>query len=176
MEKKHEIYRDYACGTIYTWKEEYASIIIEAGKIEKLFEVAEIEILIDLNDSQYSLQIFCEESDVEKAEKIISAYKKGIINLTPHQITVCGRVIEPSGIIARCSEVSETIGTARDIPIVRKSFGEITGLPDPLEDNIYVVSRIVAEAARRSDVLSPGDPVRDTDGKIIGCKSLCSYV
>jgi hypothetical protein len=59
------------------------------------------------------------------------------LNLTPHAIRIiqattgAETVIEPSGTVARCSTTSEIVGTCplTGVPIVRKVFGEVTGLP-----------------------------------------------
>jgi hypothetical protein len=63
------------------------------------------------------------------------------------------------------------------IRVVTKKFGDVEGLPQPKEGKSYVVSAITAQAAwanGRTDVFSVGDPVRDGEGKIIGCRSLCA--
>ncbi len=101
-----------------------------------------------------------------------------IVNLTPHPINIVMgdgevRTIPPSGTVARCRETTETVGEVNGIPVIRKSFGSVENLPDPSSGTIYVVSALVAQAARREDVVCPGDPVRDDKGQIIGCKALC---
>jgi len=104
-----------------------------------------------------------------------------IVNLTPHSINIVMgngevRTIPPSGTIARCRETSEIVGDINGIPVIRKSFGNVEGLPDPSSGVIYITSALVANAARREDVVCPGDPVRDSNGNIIGCKALCRVV
>jgi hypothetical protein len=100
-----------------------------------------------------------------------------IINLTPHAINLPGITVPPSGQLARCQETVKTVDQIEVegavVPVVEKTFGDVTGLPEPVWGTIYIVSALVAQAVRRSDVFCPGDPVRDTEGKIIGCKSLC---
>ena len=99
-----------------------------------------------------------------------------IINCTPHEINLPGRVIAPSGILPRVSEVRDTREPIEGIPVIAKTFGSIENLPDPEPDTIYVVSALAAQAAwatGRADVFCPGDPVRDEAGKIIGCQALC---
>lgn len=102
-----------------------------------------------------------------------------IINLTPHDVNIIVgdsvRVIPPSGTVARCKEEVEIIGEIDGIPIVRKFFGQVENLPDPKPDTIFIVSALVAQAARRPDVMCP-ETVRDSEGKITGCKALCSVV
>ena len=102
-----------------------------------------------------------------------------IINLTPHAITlVCGeRTVEvaPSGMIARVSATSQQVGTVTidgvDFPIVRTVFGEVTGLHEPEEGTLFIVSTLVLNAAQgRNDLVAPntGAAIRDADGKIVG--------
>jgi len=101
------------------------------------------------------------------------------INLTPHAINLMvngeTEVIEPSGDIARVSMDSEQIAGG-DIPICAVSFGEIENLPAPTEGTIFIVSSMVAQAALRPDVVAPHDLVRDSQGRIIGCKSFAVYM
>ena len=56
---------------------------------------------------------------------------------------------------------------------MEKSFNEVEGLPEPQENTIYIVSALVAGAAKdRDDLVIPNDIVRDDKGNIIGCKNL----
>lgn len=88
----------------------------------------------------------------------------------------------PEATSARCAEVASRAGeiTADGfaIPVISKAFGELSGLPKPVEGTIYVVSALAAQAAwkagRVDDVFCPGDPVRDAEGKIVGSRSLCA--
>ena len=99
-----------------------------------------------------------------------------IINLTPHVLNVhapSGVVtLAPSGEVARVATVSVEAPPVEGLPTVVTSFGEVTGLPDPQPGVILVVSGMVASAAHRPDVMSPGDLVRDDGGKPIGCRGL----
>lgn len=106
------------------------------------------------------------------------------INLCPHAIHICGedgnilRTIEPSGTVARCEEVTEPVINWRDdmdINMIAREYGEVTGLPKEAEtdDVLYIVSNMVRQALPdRLDLASPGDTVRDPNGRIIGCKNL----
>ena len=70
------------------------------------------------------------------------------INLTPHAITMNdGRVFPATGTVARVSS-SYTAFDADGIADV--VFGEITGLPAPEAGTCYIVSGMVASAARRA--------------------------
>ena len=98
------------------------------------------------------------------------------INLTPHTLNVHANgdvvSIAPSGEVARVATVSTDADPVGGIPTVTTAFGEVTGLPEAKEDVFLIVSGMVASAAPRTDVLSPGDLVRDENGRPIGCRGL----
>lgn len=99
-----------------------------------------------------------------------------LINLTPHDLAVHtpdGVVTLPrTDTIARVATVSVPAAPVGGIPTVTTTFGEVTCLPDPQPGVILVVSGMVASAAPRPDVMSPGDLVRDESGRPIGCQGL----
>ena len=105
-----------------------------------------------------------------------------LINLTPHQVDIVLEDetiihIPASGTIARCKEYPEQISAAlydgAIIPLYTTHYGDITGLPDPEEGTLYIVSLLVAQAAReRLDLVSPAMTIRDEKGAIIGCRGL----
>lgn len=106
-----------------------------------------------------------------------------IINLTPHDITIVDEdgsirlVIPASGTLARCKATTVSLGTITVgdvvIPVTATEMGEVEGLPQPQEGTIFVVSLAVAKAVpSRWDVVVPSESVRDSAGRIIGCKSL----
>lgn len=98
-----------------------------------------------------------------------------ILNLTPHAINLPGRTIPPSGTVARCAEETAQAGNIDGIEIVNRTYGAVTDLPAPQAETFYIVSALVRAALpHRKDLLSPGDVVRDADGKIIGAKNLVS--
>lgn len=106
-----------------------------------------------------------------------------LINLTPHTLNVQkhdGSYIElhPSGDVARVSVqyVPDTKYILPEITVYVAKYGKVEGLPAPQYGVYYVVSGMVAAASPRGDVLSPGDLVRDENGKPIGCKGLKSSV
>ena len=96
-----------------------------------------------------------------------------IINLTPHAINLPDRTIEPSGKVARCTEITNDAGRFEGIELITRQYGEVVDLPEPVDGDLLIVSALV-RAARpgRLDLASPGDLVRDADGKIVGCKNL----
>jgi hypothetical protein len=113
-----------------------------------------------------------------------------VVNLTPHPIRLVeeevGEVIIPvMGEPVRLEEKIEVIAFIRPegsnsilgmlIPKIKKSFGEIKGLPEPQPNTIFVVSLPVAQVAHRADVLAIGEAIRDEKGNITGAKSLASF-
>ena len=107
-----------------------------------------------------------------------------IVNLTPHALNLMpagptGPVvtIPSSGQVARCATSRVQVDTITvdgvTIPVNRTQFGEVTGLPDPQPDTIFVVSAVVAQAVpNRPDVFIVDDAVRDEQGRIIGARAL----
>ena len=103
-----------------------------------------------------------------------------IINLTPHTINICaedGTIVKSfvSEGVARAKQVAEVVGNLDGVELVSMKFGEPEDLPDYAEGIYYVVSIITANAAkavgrRVDDLLITADPMRDADGRIIGCK------
>lgn len=101
------------------------------------------------------------------------------INLTPHAVHIMPlgpegpvRTIPSSGQVRVATE-REHAGYFGGIPINRTYFGKVEGLPEEQEDTLYVVSSITAQAApHRRDLLVPDDPVRDSEGRVIGCRAL----
>lgn len=111
---------------------------------------------------------------------------KHIINLTPHKITVLFSSNDkldflPSGRIARLRYDEEDagvldVGDDYQIPITRHTDPVIDNLPEPKPDTFYLVPLVVAQAAKRVDVLSPAKLIRDPDGYPIGCTGFMVHV
>jgi hypothetical protein len=102
-----------------------------------------------------------------------------LINLTPHNITVIGDkeslIIPPAGKVARVISQSIQTGTVDNVPIFATTFGDIQDLPEPQDNDFFIVSAMVRSALPdRKDILSPGDLVRDHNGNVIGCRGLIS--
>lgn len=102
-----------------------------------------------------------------------------IINCTPHAITFLREdnsvlaTIEPSGSIARAAQTRERVSEVNGIVVNQCSYGAVTGLPDPQDGTIYLVSALTAQACpERSDVFITDDAVRDDSGRIIGCRAI----
>jgi len=107
-----------------------------------------------------------------------------IHNLTPYDVnfTVGGASITfPSEGVARAAQTDETVGIITldsaalpQVEIVKSTFGQPEGLPEPSEGTYYIVSLLTATAAKASgrttsDLLMPAGIVRDAEGRIIGC-------
>jgi hypothetical protein len=111
-----------------------------------------------------------------------------LVNLTPHPITLIGDrgevTIPPSGQVVRAREVREVLGSiqldgAGTLPVIRVSYAEPEGIPEPLEpETTYVVSALAAAAIRthRPELADHffvvSDPVRDESGRVIGARAL----
>jgi hypothetical protein len=100
-----------------------------------------------------------------------------IVNLTPHTVVLSLNdttvTFPPSGSVARCREITHREGTHDYVPLVRVKYGPVEGLPAPVGGTLYIVSELVRMAMpHRLDLASPGEQVRDSEGKVTGCKSL----
>jgi len=105
-----------------------------------------------------------------------------IINLTPHDIHILlpsseTRTIPRSGVEARASSTIAPYHDLDGIPTCFETFGTPVDLPEPSVGVYLIVSTITAQAARVAgrvmlDLLVPGAPVRDTQGRIVGCRTL----
>lgn len=110
------------------------------------------------------------------------------INLTPHSIILIGvtqdekLTIPPSGIVARCTEIRKDVNFTVLIPndsilACSKTLGDILQLPMRRKNTLYIASALAAQAAwklyRRYDIVTIGDPVRDSDGNIKGARGIC---
>jgi hypothetical protein len=101
-----------------------------------------------------------------------------LINLTPHTLNIVaadGSIvnIQPSGNVARVASSSAVVATINGINVTASTWGEVTGLPAAEGGVILIVSRMVKDrVANRADVMVPGAPVRDAEGKIIGASGL----
>jgi len=101
-----------------------------------------------------------------------------MINLTPHPIVIINGgetvTLPPSGMVARVTECEREINQINGVPVVKIEYGNVTGLPEPAADTIYIVSAMVAQAVNRIDLFYPARLVRDDAGRIIGCGALAA--
>ncbi len=98
-----------------------------------------------------------------------------IVNLTPHSLNVVdvdGNVHEFVSVgLARCQTTSVQVGTEEGFALTRTVYGEVEGLPEPAPGTLYVVSALVRLAVpSRTDVVSPGELVRDANKAVVGCR------
>ncbi|UNY40559.1 hypothetical protein KLER11_gp50 [Pararheinheimera phage vB_PsoM_KLER1-1] len=106
------------------------------------------------------------------------------VNLTPHAVRVTFQCIdhhfdpllhphnvtwEPSGVVARVSSEHKRSGSFAEVPHFTVEYGDVSGLPEPEEGTVYIVSMLVLQATDRDDVVAPAsghpDVVRK-DGQI----------
>jgi len=107
-----------------------------------------------------------------------------LYNLTPHTIVLMdedNNVLEKfepfGGLVARAAQTKELIEELSindlTIPVYRSKFGKVENLPEPQEGHGYIVSALTAQAVQnRDDVFITMDPVRDEQGRIVGCRAL----
>lgn len=95
------------------------------------------------------------------------------INLTPHTIHLPTGDVPPSGIVARCAEITAPAGEIEGVPIVTRCYGAVENLPSVRPYVWYIVSHMCRVACpERFDLVSPGDLTRDDKGRITGCTNL----
>jgi hypothetical protein len=105
-----------------------------------------------------------------------------LVNLTPHPVVIVAAdgatiTIPPSGTVARCTVTRSVVGTVTvetvTVPVTATVLGQVEHIPEPEPETLFIVSRVVAEAARdRDDLVVPDDVVRDDQGRVIGCRAL----
>ena len=104
-------------------------------------------------------------------------------NLTPHEVCIyelngtspdLNLVIEAGEEVARVScEYVKVDKKVAGVDMYRTVFGEVTGLPAYQEGVYLLVSTMVREALPlRSDLVSPGQLLRNDEGQVIGCLGL----
>ena len=103
-----------------------------------------------------------------------------LLNLTPHAIVVrtadgVDVTYDPCGTVARVTTTEEVVATEYGAPIVRRTFGGVTGLPQ--DDTPCLVSSMVLSAipAGTPGVYAPDTgptAVRDDAGRIVAVTRL----
>lgn len=107
---------------------------------------------------------------------------KTLVNCTGHDIHVYSSkrgnriaTIPPTGQIARIRVQSTIVDKAvvggHVIEISQPTQHEITGLPDPIPGTLFLVSRSVAFAVKRPDVVHVGWRIRDRFDRLLGTDS-----
>lgn len=114
------------------------------------------------------------------------------INLTPHPVTVANGNIritfekDPKVIPARVDDnfVTKLVecelapGVVVSFPTEVRDGFTVSGLPEPMEGVMYIVSSMVASRVRRPDVVAPltdSTCERDEQGNIISVKGFHTY-
>lgn len=112
--------------------------------------------------------------------------KANIINCTPHAIVVNSGCMDPedsiyfppSGHIGRVKVETKFAFDLNGIPVATQVFGEIEGLPEPVDGTFLVVSGLVLAANKanvligikpRNDLIGPDtgpSAIRDENGRI----------
>lgn len=101
-----------------------------------------------------------------------------IVNCTPHTVLLLPdagtpRTFPASGVCPRVTVDEAVVSTFDGVDIVCNKYGEVKDLPAPKEGVIYIVSSLVMTACPdRTDLVCPARLVRDTEGRIVGCKAL----
>lgn len=106
-----------------------------------------------------------------------------LVNLTPHDIVVADKeapegtrivtTITPSGDVARVATTNILENVIEGVKYYRQKVGRVQRLPAPVPGVYYIVSSAVRMALpERSDLVSPGYPVRDGKGRQIACDGL----
>lgn len=108
-----------------------------------------------------------------------------ILNLTDREVSITDingvtTVLRPQGTIVQVSIHTKVLGKVNGIDIVTYTYSEVSGLPEPKKDTMYLVSWAVLQALNntRPDVIAPDtSPTsvvkgKGTDGawKVIGVK------
>jgi hypothetical protein len=117
----------------------------------------------------------------EKSAPWESAREAELVNLTPHAITIRAQdgtetTIQPSGSVARVSTTDEVVGTCpiTGAPIVKRRFGEVTGLPtggSPCLVSALVLSAVPGRAGVYAPDTGP-TAIRNESGQIIAVTRL----
>lgn len=82
-----------------------------------------------------------------------------LINLTPKPVTIKGVTVEPSGQVAKVSSIliNDPLSGFLPIPLARRVFLDVDGLPPATPLQFLIVTPDVAEAAKRADLVTCGD-------------------
>lgn len=108
-----------------------------------------------------------------------------LLNYTPHTVHLhTGLGVQPIQSLgeARAAEITTLStdlpfdpfgdgGMCEHVPLANKRYGDVTGLPEPKVQTLYIVSTLIQQACpERTDLVSPDGIIRDDSGRVIGCK------
>lgn len=106
-----------------------------------------------------------------------------IVNLTPHKIVLFSEdgqqqiaAFESEGVARAAMQTTPVQVDGFPYRLTSNTYGEVEGLPEYEEGVYYILSALTVSAAkahgrRTDDLLITSDPVRDDQGRIIGCKA-----
>lgn len=104
------------------------------------------------------------------------------VNLTPHAVTIIagGKILLRIAAGEECARVGvtqEKVGEIEGIPVFKTVYDKmISGLPAPQAGTYYIVSTLVAQAAKdRDDLIVPANLVRDEHGVVIGAEGFQGF-
>lgn len=103
------------------------------------------------------------------------------VNLTQHDLTIVlengdGLVLPASGEVARVTFSTQQVDKVIGIPIFKTVYEpEVTGLPEPENGTIFIVSSLAAQTVKRRDVLAPTKLIRDDDGQVIAAGGFATF-
>ena len=103
------------------------------------------------------------------------------INLTQHDLTIVlengnDLVLPASGEVARVTFSTQQVDEVDGIPIFKTVYEpEVTGLPEPQDNVIYIASSMAAQTVRRQDVLAPTKLIRGNDGQVIAAGGFATF-
>ncbi len=103
-----------------------------------------------------------------------------VVNLTPHPLVLhdeSGQVVvtlpRPSVAVPRLEVTHRLAGTIDHIPVFTAVYGACLHEPTPHPGVHYIVSSLVRRHLRhRTDLVTPGPPVRDASGTVVGAIGL----
>ena len=101
-----------------------------------------------------------------------------IFNYTAHTVLSSNkdgttRAFEPVGIVPRVSQKSNFVKQIDGVDLWESTYGRVQDLPEARLDTFLIVSALVKIACPdREDLLSPGELIRDDQGRVVGCKGL----
>lgn len=101
------------------------------------------------------------------------------VNMCPHPVGIVrkdGSVLEMDkfeGEAPRVFVQNKVVAVIEGVEHFDPEYGEVTWLPEPVEGVWYIVSALVkTRAPHRSDLVSPGVLLRDSQGNVIGARGV----
>ena len=103
-----------------------------------------------------------------------------LVNLTGHPLnfTHLDIILPPHELCAKVTQRHDLVSMTSGIPVFDITYLGITGLPDPEEGTIYIVSAPVLNGVRelypdRTDVVATFKPIKNpATGQTVGCGAL----